>query len=412
MDIQKIAALAVILGQISFVVPAIATDDLPPLPMPGIADTAQPEEKAEPTSLPSPAAALPPSNPLEDKEIEEQLKELDRELDAVEDGSLPHSHQNSIDQSEKVATPAAEKETAHPPATAEETAPKAEEVAVPSLEEKPTVPSLPEVAVPTIEPSPTVPAEEPPLPKTSATEPPLDEQAKITEDKTIALPVEPVPEKKEPEPVTSEVRESVPPPVPVAPIEQAETAIEKPPEDKVVTKQEDPEQQQFMINEGKLLLLPNDDIVLGDLMPEARLEQIDFIGYVQDYKKAARRMYETTEARSIKSFITNYDRHRSKVDEFKKYAKREAFVSVSKSNISALRVLIDDYPVLQAEDRRGGGLLHRAVRLDNYLVAKYLILRGINLNKRDQDNESPLTIAQRLPNNQIENLLIRAGKKF
>ena len=69
----------------------------------------------------------------------------------------------------------------------------------------------------------------------------------------------------------------------------------------------DTDQLKFVNNEAQVLILPNDDIVLGTLVEEAKLDQIDFRAYVDKFWENYNRLKREPKRLEIEKFIYNYD---------------------------------------------------------------------------------------------------------
>ena len=69
----------------------------------------------------------------------------------------------------------------------------------------------------------------------------------------------------------------------------------------------DTKQLQFVNNEAQVLILPNDDIVLGMLVDEAKLDQIDFRSYIHRFWDNYNRLKREPKRLEIERFIDNYD---------------------------------------------------------------------------------------------------------
>nr|MBA2628776.1 hypothetical protein [Rickettsiaceae bacterium] len=69
----------------------------------------------------------------------------------------------------------------------------------------------------------------------------------------------------------------------------------------------DTNQLKFVNNEAQVLILPNDDIVLGILVDEAKLDQMDFRSYVDKFWKNYNRLKREPKRLEIERFIYNYD---------------------------------------------------------------------------------------------------------
>ncbi len=179
------------------------------------------------------------------------------------------------------------------------------------------------------------------------------------------------------------------------------------------------EQNKFISDEVKVLLLPEDDVVLGNLSRQANLEYMDDNEYINDFNAMQEIIEDTPGHKRVKQFIDNYQNseykrgfhnHPYKILSTED-ASAQAFKAILNNNLSELKVLLDNYPVLQQKDQLGQNLLHLSVRLGEYPLCEYLIMRGININARDDNNNSPLSSAIDLGNNHITELLRKAGAK-
>ena len=61
------------------------------------------------------------------------------------------------------------------------------------------------------------------------------------------------------------------------------------------------------LNEAQVLILPNDDIVLGVLVDEAKLEQMDFRSYIDKFWENYNKLKREPRRLEIERFVENYD---------------------------------------------------------------------------------------------------------
>lgn len=166
------------------------------------------------------------------------------------------------------------------------------------------------------------------------------------------------------------------------------------------------EQAKFVSDEAKVLLLPNDDIVMGELSEQAKLEQMDFYSYVALFNKLQNWNNRFPKRAAIENFITNYE---SNFNAVKPYTSKEisnyAFAAIKKDNLFELRALLDNFQILQTLDDNGNTLLHQAVKEGNYRLVKFLIMRGINLSAYNASKQTPLMIAEKQGYDDIARLL-------
>jgi hypothetical protein len=69
----------------------------------------------------------------------------------------------------------------------------------------------------------------------------------------------------------------------------------------------DAKQLKFVNNEAQVLILPNDDIVLGVLVDEAKLEQMDFRSYIDKFWENYNKLKREPRRLEIEKFVENYD---------------------------------------------------------------------------------------------------------
>ncbi|MCC8417675.1 MAG: ankyrin repeat domain-containing protein [Rickettsia endosymbiont of Bryobia graminum] len=172
--------------------------------------------------------------------------------------------------------------------------------------------------------------------------------------------------------------------------------------EKNIPKQEMSEELvQFINNETQMLLLPNDDIVLGKLIDDARIEQMDMYSFVTEFKKIYDRDKRKNQRQQIDNFINNYSNNFRTLYIMPCNVMNMAFNTIIKNDLSSLRGLLDNYPILQRKGERNNTLLHIAAEQNNYYIAKFLIIRGININPINDDCKTSLDIAQEECNGNI-----------
>ena len=182
-----------------------------------------------------------------------------------------------------------------------------------------------------------------------------------------------------------------------------------------VTNNIDPQQIKFVTDESQVLLLPNDEVVLGEVTTESRLDLMDLNSYLKIFWDNYNNIKDEPARQSINHFIENYDSTFHKQSYSQKVAADiliEAFKAIDKNSIYDLMNLLDNYPpILQLVDHAGNSLLHKSVYKNNYSAVKFLIMKGIDISVRNNQNLTALEIAvlQKKPN--IENLLRSAGAR-
>jgi|GEM_PF-5888777 len=169
----------------------------------------------------------------------------------------------------------------------------------------------------------------------------------------------------------------------------------------------------FVIDEAKVLLLPNDDVVQGELTDSASYEQMDFLSYSKLFESQLNLANNYSKREVIDNFLKNYDANFNKVTILTDVeAASQAFNALSKNNLFVLRALLDNNSLLQAKNERGDTLLHTAVELDNYFLAEFLIIRGVNLLAYNDRQETPYMISQEFGNDNISKLLESANARI
>ncbi|WP_392506112.1 ankyrin repeat domain-containing protein [Rickettsia sp. 2024-CO-Wats] len=168
----------------------------------------------------------------------------------------------------------------------------------------------------------------------------------------------------------------------------------------------------FVKDETQMLLLPDDDIVLGKLTEQATLEQMDMYAYIELFQKKEEWIASAERRKVVESFIKYNNDINKKKDIYANLsycsAVENAFRAVDRNNLFGLRALLDIYPILQEKGRSGETLLTAAIYNDNYYLAKFLVIRGINISTLNDECQYPLDIALAQGNANIACMLIKA----
>lgn len=160
-----------------------------------------------------------------------------------------------------------------------------------------------------------------------------------------------------------------------------------------------PEVIKFLQNETQVLLLPNDDVVLGVLTDNAKLEQMDMYKFIKIAKQVYDRKSQAKQRHVIEEFIGTYYRDLKPIIHVPENIIDIAFESVRKNDLFVLRTFVNNYQILQRRGENNYTLLHEAAESDNYYMAKFLIMRGININAVDDQYRTALNIAEDENNN-------------
>jgi ankyrin repeat protein len=206
-------------------------------------------------------------------------------------------------------------------------------------------------------------------------------------------------------------------------VKQVEQKINKPEPQTIATKKEkdvdivpgemSEAARKFAEDEVQVLFLPNDDIVLGSLTEQAKIDQMDAYSYIKLFQKNEEWVANSKRRKIVKDFIKyndNIDKerlHYANLPYFR--AVEDSFEAVRKNNLFALRALLDVYPILQEKGPNGDTLLITATRYDNYYLAKFLVIRGIQISRLDADCQNAADIALAQCNDNIVCMLAKAG---
>ena len=172
----------------------------------------------------------------------------------------------------------------------------------------------------------------------------------------------------------------------------------------------DEAQLKFIDNEAQVLILPNDDVVLGKLTKEARFDVMDLRSYVKIFWEKYNKIKRQPQRRIIDKFIKDYDenfneeKHLYYEDEAR-IGLNEAFKAIHRENIYSLISLLNSYPILQLTGDDNNTLLHEAAYIGNYSAARLLVLKGINVFVNNTDNQTALNVAEKFSNQHITFLL-------
>ncbi len=175
-------------------------------------------------------------------------------------------------------------------------------------------------------------------------------------------------------------------------------------------------QLQFVNNEAQVLILPNDEVVLGEVTQEAELDFMDFRLYVKKFWQQYDKIKREPKRMEIEQFIDNYDENFNEENDLYyedevSLGLDEAFKAVDKGNIYSLISLLNSYPILQLAGQEENNLLHKASYVGNYPAARLLVLKGIDIFAKNSDRQTALTIAERFNNKHIVFLLKTAELK-
>lgn len=158
----------------------------------------------------------------------------------------------------------------------------------------------------------------------------------------------------------------------------------------------DPELEKFIHNETQMLLVPDDDVLLGVLSDDARSNYMGYSEYLSLYLQYRESVKKSKQRDDALAFID--DRRAIDGNDIPLLSDRYLFTNavshIQDSRLDDLRALVDNYNILDLIDNRGNTLLHVAAYKDNMNLTKWLIMRGANVSAINYDSISPLDIAK------------------
>lgn len=167
-----------------------------------------------------------------------------------------------------------------------------------------------------------------------------------------------------------------------------------------ISKNVSPGLGKFIQDEIQMLLYQNDDLVLGVLTEEARIEQMDIHSFIKLCKQLYDRQKRAVPRKKINNFIANYTKYfHTKQPWSDNMVIDQAFAAIKKNNVFDLKVILDNFSILQKSGINGYTLLHEAASWNHYYIAKLLIIRGINIKVLDDQCNTALAIAEQRNNN-------------
>jgi hypothetical protein len=192
---------------------------------------------------------------------------------------------------------------------------------------------------------------------------------------------------------------------------------------------EDSEVDKFVENELIMLQLKEDeDVILGQLTENARIDAMDFNSYVELFWKNIYKEKGLSQKQKIDKFLNDYDNkfygygilpfiepkdYNNPNNELPLYEddlQQAAINAAASGDLESLRVWIDNYPLLNIYDDEGNNLLAIAVLNGHGNIVKYLLEKGIEYRNKNKNNETALDIALSEGNNYIIKLLRSAEK--
>lgn len=166
----------------------------------------------------------------------------------------------------------------------------------------------------------------------------------------------------------------------------------------------------FIRDESIFIRLKDDNVILGKQTFESELAQMDFNQYATVFKKIKYKELLTKDDKKMENFIAKH--YASKGPRISKKQLMELAVdAIEKGNLSDLRILDDNYNLVDLEDVDDSNMLHIATSKDEPRIAKWLVMKGVDINAVNEDYMAPIDIAALNGRIDIFNLLKKAGAR-
>lgn len=172
-----------------------------------------------------------------------------------------------------------------------------------------------------------------------------------------------------------------------------------------------PDHIKFIDDEAVVFTLADDDTELGKLTEAAKIRQMPGGAYIKLFWKNYENQRNEIRRRDVDLFLAMYEAHPSEAYEgAMNYdeASNQAFDAASSGKLSDLRAIITYYPVLQMRDARGDNMLSSAIESDNIEIARFLLIRGIDLYSTNYEGYDAFSIAREENNEDASALLNKA----
>lgn len=164
-------------------------------------------------------------------------------------------------------------------------------------------------------------------------------------------------------------------------------------------------------NEAIMLTIRDDDVVLGEVTPASRIDDMTAQEYIHkfwdDYNASSND--NLSRKRDITLFVDGRNTYRTLNDMNLEDIKNDLFESIKKNRIDDARTILDNAPLLQSRDKNGANLLGVAVLTNDTDVAKFLLHRGVNMNAMDYQGNTPFNIAEDVGHLKMQRLLNRSS---
>lgn len=189
---------------------------------------------------------------------------------------------------------------------------------------------------------------------------------------------------------------------------------------KIEIKQEEPQepedpfvkvQNAFVQKEIIVLMMRDDDVVLGEISPDARYYYMHPRKYVHAFWKEFEWEARALAREKVRNFVNYYYNHQSLPTMMRRKQMQqyndEIITAAYKGDLKSIRVLLQNYPeLIDANDIYGNNMLHISVYKKYYDLAKFLIMNGIEIDPYNEFMETPLDMVP--SNGAMSRLIYRA----
>lgn len=229
------------------------------------------------------------------------------------------------------------------------------------------------------------------------------EEPKIVEEAEESTPAQAEP-KEEIETKEATVKKEIPREIPSIKIP------DQPKPKKIAVKpKQDVKLLKFIKDESILILFKDDDVILGKLTTKAKLDQMNFSTYLKLHEENNKKIQDQAQKHLTQKFIAKHSAPFIPLS--KQYLRKEIKKEIADSSLNNIRIFVDNYDILNMSDSKGNNMLHLANIHNDFIIAKWLVMKGIKLNHLNKEYLAPIDLALLSKNWIIFDLLDKAGAK-
>ncbi len=170
----------------------------------------------------------------------------------------------------------------------------------------------------------------------------------------------------------------------------------------------------FINNELIMLQIPDEDFVCGKMTNQAKLNEMSFDKYVKLFWENFETKNQKITKADINQYVADHDKmflepkSNSKIIYIRDKTKELALDYLANGKFDELKVMIDNYPILNNKYEGGNNLLHISSYLNKEIFARYLLAKGINQFSMNNKNMTAYDIANLLQNFDLVRLLLNS----